>query len=172
MTIMQRFTVQYRRKRQGKTNYKKRIKLLLANKPRLVVRKSLLSTYAQIILFEQKGDKIIAAASLQELRKKYNWQHGNNVAAAYLIGLLIGKKALKAGVKEAILDIGFHASTKGSKIYACLKGAVDAGLNVPHDKEILPNEDRLSGKHIAIYVQKSKNIENDVKNIKEKIMRE
>ncbi len=169
---MQRFTVHHRRKRQGKTNYKKRIKLLLASKPRLVVRKSLLSTYAQVASFEQKGDKIIVSASLQELKKRYGWQHGNNIAAAYLTGLLIGKKALKAGVKEAILDTGFQASTKGSKIYACLKGAVDAGLNIPHDKEILPSEDRLIGKHITAYVPKSKNIENDVQNIKEKIMRE
>jgi large subunit ribosomal protein L18 len=28
---------------------------------------------------------------------------------------------------------------------------VDAGLDVPHSEEILPDEDRISGKHIAAY---------------------
>jgi len=169
--IMQRFTVHYRRKREGKTNYNKRIKLLLSNKPRLVIRKSLLSITAQVVLFDPKGDKIIAAASEHELKKKHGWQHGNNLPAAYLTGMLLGKKALKAGINEAILDLGFHPSTKGSKIYACLKGAVDAGLNVPHNAEIMPSEERLTGKHVANYVQKSKSIESDISNLKQKIMK-
>ena len=46
--------------------------------------------------------------------------------------------------------------TKGNKIYACLKGVLDAGLNVPHSIEILPPEDRLSGKHIEEYANKLK----------------
>jgi len=29
-----------------------------------------------------------------------------------------------------------------------LKGALDAGLNVPHSEEAFPSEDRLLGKHI------------------------
>lgn len=170
--IMQRYTVYYRRKREGKTNYKKRIKLLLSNKPRMIVRKSLLSTYAQIGKFDVKGDKIIASSSVWELKKKHGWKHGNNVPAAYLTGLLLGRKALKAGIKEAILDTGFHTSTKGSKIYACLKGAVDAGLKIPHNQEILPSEERLMGKHIEKYVSKSKTISSDVQAIKEKVMKE
>ncbi|MEM3126904.1 MAG: 50S ribosomal protein L18 [Candidatus Woesearchaeota archaeon] len=170
--IMQRYTVAYRRKRKGRTNYKKRIKLLLGNKPRFIVRKSLMSTYAQIALFDVKGDKIVASASTKELLKKYGWKHGNNISSAYLVGMMLGRKAIKSGIKEAILDTGFYSSTKGSKIYACLKGAIDAGLKIPHNPEILPTEDRLLGKHIENFVQKSKTIVSDVQNIKTKVIKE
>ena len=50
--------------------------------------------------------------------------------------------------KEAVLDIGLNVSTKGSRIYAALKGVVDSGINIPHSPEIFPSEDRLAGKHI------------------------
>jgi hypothetical protein len=52
-------------------------------------------------------------------------------------------------VKEAILDVGLNPPVKGSKIYAALKGAIDAGIKVPHDPEILPDEARISGEHIV-----------------------
>jgi hypothetical protein len=38
---------------------------------------------------------------------------------------------------------------KGSKIYAALAGALDAGINISHDPDILPDEARLSGEHIV-----------------------
>jgi large subunit ribosomal protein L18 len=72
-----------------------------------------------------------------------------NVPAAYLTGLLAGKKAKRLNVNEAILDIGLQNSTKGSRIYAAVKGIIDSGVNVPHDVEMLPKEDRLTGKHIV-----------------------
>ncbi|MCD6331217.1 MAG: 50S ribosomal protein L18, partial [Thermoplasmata archaeon] len=37
---------------------------------------------------------------------------------------------------------------KGAKVFAALKGVVDAGIDVPYGEEILPSEDRLYGKHI------------------------
>jgi len=138
----------FKRKISGKTNYRKRLKLLLANKPRLVVRKSLKSILAQVVEYGEKGDKILVSAHSSEL-KKYGYD-GNkgNIPSAYLVGLLIGGKAKKKGVKELILDIGLQNSVKGSRIYSVLKGCIDSGLNVPHSKEILPMEDRIKGKHI------------------------
>jgi len=38
-------SVPYRRKREGKTNYKKRLKLLLSNKPRLVIQQLILQAF-------------------------------------------------------------------------------------------------------------------------------
>ena len=46
-----RFTVAVRRKRKGKTNYKKRLRLLLSSKPRLVVRTSSRNVLGQIIVY-------------------------------------------------------------------------------------------------------------------------
>ena len=141
----------FRRKKAGKTNYKKRIAYLTSGLPRLVIRKSLKNIIAQIVIYEPKGDKIVVSTSSADL-KKNGWKlSGSNTPAAYLVGYLIGKKAKDAKVTKAILDLGFYDLIKGSKIYAAVKGAVDAGLDVPHDKKIFPSEDRISGKHISDY---------------------
>jgi len=140
--------LELKRKRLGKTNYRKRLKLLLANKPRLVVRKSLKNISVQIVEYDGKGDRVILSAHSSEL-KKYGWQ-GNkgNMPTSYLVGLLIGNKAKKKDIKELVLDIGLQNSVKGSRIYSLLKGCIDTGLNIPHSKNILPMEDRIKGKHI------------------------
>ncbi len=138
----------FKRKRLGKTNYRKRLKLLLANKPRLVVRKSLKNILVQIVEYNGKGDKVILSAHSSEL-KKYGWQGSKgNIPASYLIGLLIGNKAKKKDIKGLVLDIGLQNSVKGSRIYSLLKGCIDTGLKIPHSKDILPIEDRIKGKHI------------------------
>ena len=65
--------IKYRRKLQGKTNYKKRLRLLLSKKPRLVVRKSLKNIIAQIIEYHPSGDKLLFSASSKEL-EKMGWE--------------------------------------------------------------------------------------------------
>ncbi len=138
----------FKRKIIGKTDYRKRLKLLLANKPRLVVRKSLKNVSAQVVEYSENGDKVIVSAHSSELKKYgYNGNKGN-IPAAYLVGLLIGNKAKKKDIQELVLDIGLQTSVKGSRIYSVLKGCVDGGLNIPHSKDILPVEDRIKGKHI------------------------
>ena len=149
-------TVPYRRKREGKTDYRKRLKLLLASKPRLVVRRSLKNIKAQIIEYDEKGDKVIASAISPEL-KKLGWNFSyRNTPSGYLLGLLIAKKAKEKGINEAVLDLGLHKSVNGSRIYSVLKGAIDNGLVVPHSESILPDENRTTGKHIEDYANKLK----------------
>jgi len=151
-----KYTVRYRRRLEGKTNYKKRLKLLLSKKPRLVIRHSLNNVTAQVIGFMPEGDVVLASAHSNEL-KKLGWSFNKkNISAAYLVGLLAGKKAIKKGIKEVILDIGLKQAVKGSRLFACLKGAVDAGLNVKHDAKVLPKEERIKGKHIEDYANKLK----------------
>ncbi|MFH0868464.1 MAG: 50S ribosomal protein L18 [Candidatus Woesearchaeota archaeon] len=143
-------TVQFRRKRDGATNYRKRLKILSSNKPRLVVRKSLNNIQAMIVVYNKKGD-IVKVSSHSSNLKKFGWVYGTgNLPAAYLVGLLLGKRASEK-IKDAILDIGLNKPVRGSKIYAVLAGALDAGLNIPHSKEILPSKERLMGKHITDY---------------------
>ncbi len=146
-----RQVIPLRRKREGKTNYKKRMGYLRSRMPRLVIRKSLRNIIAQVIVYEQQGDRIIAAASSAQL-KKLGWKSsGSNIPAAYLVGYLVGKKAKTSNIEEAVLDLGIYQQIKGSKLYAALKGAVDAGLNIPHDQSVMPSEERLHGKHIMEY---------------------
>ena len=142
-------TVSFRRKREEKTNYGRRLKLIESGEHRMVVRRTNKNVITQIVKFNEEGDKIIVSAHTNEL-KKYGWKCARcNIPAAYLVGLLCGLKAKKAGVENAILDIGMHPPVKGSVIFAALKGAVDAGLNIPHSEEAIPSEDRIAGKHIA-----------------------
>ena len=170
MKLSPTFKMPFRRRREGKTNYKRRLKLLLSKRPRLVVRKSLKYIRAQIVEFDKKGDKTLVSAFSREL-KKLGWKYAcDNLPAAYLTGLLIGKRALEKGISEAILDMGLYPSTKGSRIYACVKGALDAGLKIPCSEEVLPSEERIKGMHIANYLEKFKDLPEEFERIKEKIL--
>lgn len=151
------FTVPFRRKRQGRTYYKKRFKIILSSKHRFVVRKSLKNIQASIIEYNAAGDKILITVNSNAL-SKIGWKGDNgNLPSAYLMGFIAGKKAMEKGVNEAIMDIGFNNSVKGSRLYAALAGAVDAGLKIPFNPEVLPPKDRISGEHIAKYAQHLKN---------------
>ena len=143
--------VQYRRKKEGKTNYYKRLGLLKAGKRRLVIRRSLKNILLQIVEYVPSGDKILVSYNTQLLEKQ-GWKFNKrNLPAAYLGGLMLGKLAKEKNIKEAILDCGLQTSIKGSRIYAAVKGVIDAGLKVPCSEEVFPDENRLSGKHILDY---------------------
>ncbi len=144
-------TVPFRRKLEGKTNYKKRLALLKSKKPRLVVRPSLNNVSAQLVDFSPSGDKVIVSAHSRQLIK-LGWKAARgNLPASYLVGYLLGKKALEMKIKQAVLDMGLRHSVKASRVYAVLKGAVDAGLDVPCSETVFPSDDRIAGKHIADY---------------------
>ena len=146
------YRVPFRRRREGKTNYRSRRALVLSRTPRLVVRLTLKHTILQITEAQAIGDKIIVSTHSRELAKTYGWKSSSgNVPAAYLSGLLCGFKAMAKGIKKVFLDIGLHIPTKGSRIFAALKGVLDAGLEVPHSEDILPDESRIRGEHIAEY---------------------
>ncbi len=146
------FRVRVRRRREGKTDYKARKALVVSGKPRLVARSSLNNMAAQAVIAKAGGDAIIAASHSSEL-KKYGWDAPRgNVPSAYLTGLLCGLKAKKAGMTEAVLDLGLIGPTKGSRVFAVLKGALDAGIEIPHAEEKLGKE-RTNSDHIAKYAK-------------------
>ncbi len=139
-------TVLFRRKREGKTNYKKRLTLLKTSVPRLVVRKSNKNIVAQVVKYAAVGDVVVKTASSSEL-KKYGWKaNTGNMPSAYLVGLLLAKKSED---KEMVLDLGLQTPIAGSRLFAVVKGCIDGGLVIEHSEEILPSEDRIRGKHIA-----------------------
>lgn len=144
----------YRRRMEGKTNYRKRLALLKSRKPRLVVRKSLRHTKVQVVEYDPSGDKVLVTAVSKEL-EKLGWKHGTgSLPAAYLTGLICGKRAVEKGTKEAVLDIGLNEPIHGSKVFAALNGALDGGLTVPHDESALPSKERINGGHIGEGVPK------------------
>lgn len=148
--------VPHRRKREGKTNYKKRLQLLKSTQTRLVIRKSSNTIIAQLIEYQSDGDKVLLAATSNDL-DKLGWKaHKGNMPSAYLTGLLLGVKAKKKKITKVIIDIGLLRINRGGRVFAAIKGAIDAGVNVDCDKSILPSEERITGKHIAQYAQKLK----------------
>lgn len=165
----------FRRRREGKTDYKRRLALLKSRKPRLVIRKSLKYIRAQIIEFDEQGDKTIVAAGSNAL-PRMGWKFAcDNIPAAYLTGLMTGRAAKRKKINNVVLDIGLYSSTKGSKLYAVVKGAIDAGLNVSCNAKIFPDEERISGKHIAAHDKnnkKSKELSKQFEKIKGKILGE
>ncbi|MEW6070656.1 MAG: 50S ribosomal protein L18, partial [Candidatus Thermoplasmatota archaeon] len=81
--------------------------------------------------------------------KKLGWNaNTDTLPAGYLTGLLAGRRAKAKNITQAVLDIGLNIASKGCRIVACLKGLLDAGLEIPHNKNMLPSEDRIKGKHI------------------------
>lgn len=165
------YRVQFRRRREGKTDYRKRLRLLFSRKPRVVVRKSNKNIRMQLVLTDELGDKTFVSVISSEL-KRYDYEGGGcNTPAAYLTGLLFGKKAKGAGFDEAIFDIGLHTPLHGSNVYAALKGTVDSGLTVPHDPSVFPSDERIRGEHIAKFFQKP-SITDNFNTVKEKILAE
>lgn len=111
-----RYQTKFKRRRQGKTDYYARKRLITqaknkynAPKYRLVVRFTNKDIICQIVTSEISGDKVFVSAYSHEL-KAYGIEHGlTNWAAAYATGLLIARRALKklgldedfTGVEEA-----------------------------------------------------------------------
>jgi len=165
------YGVPFRRRREGKTDYRRRLKLLLGRKPRVVVRRSNRYIRMQLVSTGKLGDNTLVAAISSELTK-YGYESGKcNRPAAYLTGLLFGKRVKEAGFGAGVLDIGLHAPVHGSVVYAALKGALDSGLTIPHNPAVIPSEDRISGKDIATHSQNPA-IVDKFQDMKDKIMNE
>ncbi|EPS61271.1 hypothetical protein M569_13526, partial [Genlisea aurea] len=127
-------------------------------KYRFVVRFTNKDIVAQIVSATIAGDRVLAAAYAHELRH-YGLEVGlTNYAAAYCTGLLLGRRVLnkldldqeyEGNVEatgedysvepaesrrpfRALLDVGLLRTTTGNRVFGALKGALDAGIDIPH----------------------------------------
>lgn len=118
----------------------------------------------QIVAAKLIGDEVLCAAYAHEL-PRYGIKLGlTNYAAAYAVGLLVARRMLvKVGLADtykgkeeadgemyeiedegnrrpfkALLDVGLSSTTTGKKVFAVMKGAVDGGMNVPHNEKRFP----------------------------------
>ena len=140
-----------KRRRQGKTDYHRRLRLLRSGAPRAVVRVSNTQVICQLVSYNPGGDAILHSVNGKSLTDSCAWPEDaskKSIPACYVAGYALGKKAVSAGNHEAVLDIGLAASSPGSRVFSALKGMIDAGLDIPHGASVLPSEERLSGKHI------------------------
>lgn len=194
-----RFQVKFKRRREGKTDYYARKRLVVQDKNkyntpkyRMIVRFTNKDIICQIAYSKIEGDQIICSAYAHEL-PRYGVKVGlTNYAAAYCTGLLIARRLLKKfnldevyegqteidggdymveseegrGAFRCYLDVGLARTTTGAKVFGCLKGAVDGGLEIPHGTKRFPGFDSESGdfnaevhrnhifgKHVADYMK-------------------
>jgi large subunit ribosomal protein L5e len=134
------------------------------HKYRLVVRFSNKDITCQVVYAAIAGDVVVAAAYAHEL-PAYGLKVGlNNYAAAYCTGLLVARRVLtKFGLADTykgvedeeavgedynvdpaddgprpfycLLDAGLKRTSTGSKTFGALKGALDGGLDIPHNEK-------------------------------------
>ena len=109
------YKVAFRRRREGKTDYGARIKLIDYEKSRLVVRISNAQATVQVIDYTPEGDVTVASAVGKQLSNYGYLGNAGNITGVYLTGYLCAKRALAAGVDYAILDIGLRSPIKGLK---------------------------------------------------------
>jgi len=137
-------------------------------KYRMIVRSTNKDVVCQIAYSRMQGDIIVAAAYSHEL-PAYGLKVGlKNYAAHYCTGLLLARRVLAkfsmdklyVGQTEVdgeeynveavddgprpfrcFLDVGLNRTTTGNKVFGALKGALDGGLDIPHNNKRFPGYD-------------------------------
>ncbi len=141
--------VPFRRRRTGRTDYRRRLKLLRSGEVRAVVRKSLNQTVVQLVRYQEAGDRVLASAVSGEL-KAFGWTGATgNVPAAYLTGVLAGRRAKAGAIASAVLDLGIQRPARGGRLFAAARGLVDAGVAIPHGEDVFPADERVRGAHLG-----------------------
>ena len=135
-----------RRRHEAKTDYKARRSLIQSGLPRLVIRKTNRYIIAQIVTTNIAQDTVVTGTTSKELLV-HGWPEAaqgslKSLQAAYLTGVLLAKK-IKKKISTAILDMGMHRNIQKSRLYALVSGAVEAGLQIPHDASVLPTQEKL-----------------------------
>jgi len=97
-----------------------------AEKPRLVVHKSLNHIYVQIVDDDEQTTLLAASSLSKELRAEL--ATGGNVEAARAVGRFIGARAVEKGIRKVVFDRGgyiYHGRVK-----ALAEAAREAGLEL------------------------------------------
>src|SRR3989344_6238273 len=115
--------------------------------PRLIARKTNNYIIAQIIETKHAQDKVVIGITSKVLLKK-GWPDSKagslkNLPSAYLTGFVIGKLAKDKKIKSAIFDMGMNRNIHKSRLMLFLRGAIDAGLSIPHNPDALPSTDSI-----------------------------
>lgn len=145
--------VQKRRRRENKTDYHKRLKLLKSEKPRMVFRRTNRYITAQYVISQEAQDKVIFGINSKDLLK-YGWPKTaegslKSVTASYLTGYFAGKKIIKEKLETPIIDLGMIRVLHKTKVFGFIKGIIDSGLNIESSKnEAFPEKERISGEHL------------------------
>merc|ERR1712134_245294 len=152
-----RYQTKFRRRREGKTDYQARKGLCAQyknkfNTPkyRMIVRSTNKDVVCQIAYSRMQGDIIVAAAYSHEL-PRYGLSVGLKnykldelyVGQAEADGEEYNVEPVDDGPRpfRCFLDVGLNRTTTGNKVFGALKGALDGGLDIPHNNKRFPGFD-------------------------------
>ena len=141
-----------RRRKEFKTNYGKRVKLLKGGKPRLVFRYSNSKILVQYTTSYEAQDKVMFGFDSRKLLE-FGWPKEmigslRSMSASYLMGFFIGNEIKNKKLEVPIVDFGMTRIIYKNNVFGFLKGLIDSGINIECKKEAFPKEDRIVGKHM------------------------
>ncbi len=141
-----------RRRKECKTDYLSRLKLLKSRRPRMVFRKTNRYILAQYVISKEAQDKIEFGVSSKALLK-YGWPESakgslKSISASYLTGYLVGKEIQNKKLDAPIVDFGMIKTLHKTKVYAFIKGMIESGIEIPCDEKCFPEENRIKGEHM------------------------
>ena len=140
-----------RRRKEGKTDYRKRKAAIISRMILAAPRISGKNVSVQFISPEIIGDRVVISSHSREL-SKYGWNGSrNSLPAAYLTGLLAGLKGVSKKVNGVVMYVGVARFVNGSRLASIVKGIQDSGIKIVADEASLPTDDRIRGEHIAAY---------------------
>lgn len=170
-----------------------------SKKYRFVVRRTCSKFITQIIYSTMTGDKVLCAAESSELKNHGLTAGLTNYSAAYCTGLLLARRLLKqVGLADmykgntkidgelynvdsdvqdkrpfkALMDVGIQRTTTGARIFGCLKGACDGGLNIPHNTKRFPGYHRAKVEVITNKRGKTTDADKTAASFNAKVMRD
>merc|ERR1712109_150405 len=176
MGYFKRYQVKFRRRREGKTDYFARKRLVVQDKNkyntpkyRMIVRSSNTDVTCQIAYARLEGDIVIctglllARRILQKFKLDSVYEGNTNVDGSMYA---VEDNDDGPGAFRACLDVGLARTSTGAKVFAAMKGAVDGGLDIPHSEKRFPGYDAESkelnadvhrahifGGHVADYMR-------------------
>lgn len=141
-----------RRRKEHKTDYLNRIRLLKSGSSRIIFKKTNRYFITQYITSKEAKDKIVIGITSNNLLA-YGWPKEfknslKSTPASYLTGLLIGKKILGKKLSKPIVDFGMLRVLHKNKAFAFLKGLKDSGIEIKCEEKFFPAEERIKGKHL------------------------
>ena len=143
---------QKRRRRENKTDYNIRMKLLKSDVPRIIFRKSNRYIIAQYVVSNEARDSIITGIT-SKILLKHGWPEDmegslKSLPASYLTGFILGKNITEKKLETPIIDIGMIRNVGKNRVFSFIKGLIDAEVKIKCREESFPNEEKIKGKNL------------------------
>ena len=152
MATGSRYFVPFRRRREGKTDYYKRTRLVVADAPRMVVRKTNRHIIIQLVTAETgrrphpRSSKFCRTGNIRIQR--IDIQHTGSISDRHALCGKSKESRLRQGYSGYRSQPGNTRCTGLCRTERCCRSRTRC---IPHGEKILPSDERAKGAHIAAY---------------------